>query len=195
MPTQSTFRDGLLSVIRHSAEPMVFSDPHRPDNPIVAANAAFVALTGYEESEIAGRNCRFLQGAKTDPETVRRIAASLRDQQGCIQWLANYRKDGSEFYNLLFISPVFAPDGTLLYFFANQHNLSEGGPDLDEFAIGPAHMPTPQHAEFHRLIQQIGATEPDAGARALESTLAAIREVAFFSTRLAAGPADRLQQP
>ncbi|MFC6773801.1 PAS domain-containing protein [Methylobacterium gregans] len=47
--------------------PMTITDPHRSDNPIVFANDAFLRLTGYVRSEVEGRNCRFLQGADTDP--------------------------------------------------------------------------------------------------------------------------------
>jgi len=38
--------------------------------------------------------------------------------------LLNYRKDGSAFWNALFISPVFGPDDKLIYFFASQLDVS-----------------------------------------------------------------------
>ena len=41
---------------------IVISNPLLPDNPIVYANAAFEKITGYKQTEIIGRNCRFLQG-------------------------------------------------------------------------------------------------------------------------------------
>ena len=53
------------------------SDPHQPDQPIVFANRAFRRLTGYEEEEILGRNCRFLQGAKTDRDAVARVREAI----------------------------------------------------------------------------------------------------------------------
>ena len=188
---------GLLAAIHHSTEPMVLCDPHQTDMPIIAVNAPFEALTGYSTDEIIGRNCRFLQGPETDPVTVKKMRACFEQQQGCIQWLVNYRKDGSMFWNLLFISPVFAPDGRLLYFFANQHDLSSETPlTLDGFVLGAAHMPAPELTEFHSLLTDIGrgvqagahGTEAIHQARALEATLDAARKVAYLATRLQAGP-------
>ena len=191
MYQDQTLRDGLLATLRHSTEPMVLSDPHQADMPVVAANAAFEALTGYTQAEIIGRNCRFLQGPATDRPTVARIGACLQDGQGCIQWIVNYKKNGRQFWNLLFISPVFGADGRVLYYFANQHDLSAEPPlELDTFPLGTAHMPVRAQAEFHLLLGDIGrATGAAAGPdRLLESTLGAARQVAFLSTRMEAGP-------
>ena len=54
MPSPIT--QALLAAIEHSGEPMVLSDPHLPDHPMIAANAAFAAMTGYPHEEIVGRN-------------------------------------------------------------------------------------------------------------------------------------------
>src|SRR3954452_24475220 len=56
---------------------MVVPDPNQPDCPVVYCNQAFLDLTGYAEAEVLGRNCRFLQGPDTDPDTVRRIRDGL----------------------------------------------------------------------------------------------------------------------
>lgn len=44
------------------------------------ANNAFLNLTSYEESEVLGRNCRFLQGAETDPVAVRQLRDAVGTQ-------------------------------------------------------------------------------------------------------------------
>ena len=43
------------------------------DNELLYVNAAFEKETGYSYDEAVGQNCRFLQGEKTDPETISRI--------------------------------------------------------------------------------------------------------------------------
>lgn len=179
--------DGLLAAMRLSKEPMVLSNPRLPDNPILAANAAFTDLTGYTEAEFAGRNCRFLQGARTDREVVGRMGASLRAGQGCVQWLLNYRRDGSRFWNLLFISPVYGAGGELLYFFANQHDLSgDATLDMAEVRLGESHMEAPEQAQFHALLGELGG-DAAGDARSLETQLAAVRQVAALSRGLQAG--------
>ena len=190
MATDQVLLDGLLAAMRLSSEPMVLSDPLQDDTPIVAANTAFAELTGYPEADIVGRNCRFLQGARTDRDTVRQMGDCLRAGQGCVQWLLNYRKNGSTFWNLLFISPVFSADGQVRYFFANQHDLSGEVPlDKAEVRMGAAHMASPVLTEFHALLEQIGRARGPATdhARALESTVAAARQVAVLSRDLAVG--------
>jgi PAS domain S-box-containing protein len=100
--------------------PMLVTDPRLPDNPIVFANGAFLDLTGYAREDILGRNCRFLQGAMTSRGTLDHIREALTERRPIAVEILNYRKDGTAFWNALFIGPIFGPDGELLHFFASQ---------------------------------------------------------------------------
>lgn len=117
--------DPFAAAVRATRMAMIITDPRRLDNPIIYANDAFLRLTGYTRLEVTGRNCRFLQGPETDLDTVARIRAAIRSEQDVSAELVNYRKDGSTFHNALFISPVHDEDGTLLFFFASQLDVSE----------------------------------------------------------------------
>ncbi|MFE1603129.1 PAS domain-containing protein [Methylobacterium sp. ID0610] len=110
----------FITVLERTRQPMILTDPHLPDNPIVFANAAFQALTGYAEEDLVGRNCRLLQGPGTDPETVARIRAAVAEGREVRSSILNYRKDGSPFWNELFVAPVFDEAGNLINFFASQ---------------------------------------------------------------------------
>ena len=101
------------------------TDPHRPDNPIVYANQAFVEMTGYERDEIVGHNCRFLQGPGTDPGAVKRIRAALDRREVRVIELVNYKKDGTPFWNSLHVGPVFDETGELTHFYGSQWNVTE----------------------------------------------------------------------
>ena len=68
---------------------------------------AFLALTGYSWEEVRGRNCRFLQGARTDPEAIALIRQAIANQQATRVSLINYSKTGRLFRNLLALRPVF----------------------------------------------------------------------------------------
>lgn len=100
-------------------------DPHRPELPIIFANRAFRTLTGYEEDEVIGRNCRFLQGPLTDQREVDKIRAALRSEDVVVVEVLNYRKDGSTFWNALHLGPIYRDDGTLIYFFGSQWDVSD----------------------------------------------------------------------
>jgi PAS domain S-box-containing protein len=101
------------------------SDPHHPDHPIVFANRAFRQLTGYSEEEIVGRNCRFLQGPKTDPEPVARIREAIANEDVVVVELLNYRKNGTTFWNALHLGPIYNDAGDLVYFFGSQWDVSD----------------------------------------------------------------------
>lgn len=116
----------LAESIRLSPIATVISNPRLPDNPIVAANTAFCALTGYEESDIVGRNCRFLAGENTEPWLTERIRQALRDLRPSLTEILNYRKDGSPFRNAVLIAPLFGADGEVAWFLGSQVEVDPG---------------------------------------------------------------------
>ncbi|MBP1183073.1 PAS domain S-box-containing protein [Methylobacterium sp. PvR107] len=110
----------FIAAFERTPQPMVVTDPRLPDNPIVFANPAFLALTGYAAGEVLGRNCRFLQGPDTDPAALAQVRGAMAGRKEVKVQLLNYRKDGSTFWNELYLSPVFDEAGELLNFFASQ---------------------------------------------------------------------------
>ena len=188
-----TITDALLTAIAHSTEPMALSDPRLPDHPIVAVNAAFEAMSGYKAEEIVGRNCRMLQGPGTDTETARKLGRVIASGEGCVEWIVNHRKDGTAYWNLLFMSPVRDQQGDIIHYFANQHDITKGLPErLSEVNFGRAHMPAEVTAEFQRLVHEIASeagTNGPADARALEAVVGAARRLAQASTNLKPGAA------
>jgi PAS domain S-box-containing protein len=118
--TAPAYDRAFLSAFRHTRMPMPVTDPTLPDNPLVFVNAAFLDMTGYAESEVLGRNCRFLQGSETDPEAVSRIRRALAAGEEITIDILNYRRDGSSFWNGLYICPIRDPDSRIRHFFASQ---------------------------------------------------------------------------
>jgi PAS domain S-box-containing protein len=118
-------QDLALVAVERTRMPMVVTDPRKPDCPIVLANQAFLDLSGYAADEVLGRNCRFLQGPDTSPETVRRLSEGLARHEAIDVELLNYRRDGSSFWNALHLSPVHDQAGRLAYYFGSQWDVSE----------------------------------------------------------------------
>ncbi len=112
--------DPFAAAFKATRMPMIVTDPSQPDNPIIFCNTAFERLTGYSSEEIVGRNCRFLQGADTNRETVARIRAAVEAGSDIAVDILNYRKDGEAFWNALFLSPVRDDNDKIVYFFASQ---------------------------------------------------------------------------
>lgn len=114
----------FFAAVETTRMPMIVTDPKRDDNPIIFANQAFLELTGYGSEELLGRNCRFLQGPETDRSIVAQVREAVEARREISVELINYRKDGSTFWNALFISPVYNDAGELIYFFASQLDVS-----------------------------------------------------------------------
>ena len=115
----------VFAAVEATRTAMVVSDPRLPDNPIIFANRAFRELSGYDETELIGRNCRFLQGPGTDPADVARIREAVAARREVTCDLLNYRRDGTGFVNELHISPIFDESGELRYFFGSQTDLAQ----------------------------------------------------------------------
>jgi PAS domain S-box-containing protein len=119
-----THSDMFFAAVETTRMPMIVTDPHQPDNPIIFANNAFLRMTGYGRDELVGHNCRFLQGPETDRDTVDEIRLAIANSREFATEILNYRKDGSTFWNALFISPVFNKAGEVVYFFGSQLDVS-----------------------------------------------------------------------
>ena len=62
----------------HALQGITIADPNLPDCPLMYVNEAFCRMTGYDQDEILGRNCRFLQGPETDKAALARIKIAMQ---------------------------------------------------------------------------------------------------------------------
>lgn len=116
----------MPAVLRHAIEQspgcISISDMREPDQPLIYVNQRFLNLTGYKAHEVIGRNCRFLQGPLTDPETAKEIRSIISNKQSGSVQIVNYRKDGTTFFNLLKLSPVFDDQKQLIAYIGIQED-------------------------------------------------------------------------
>ena len=104
---------------------MIITDPRQADNPIVFANASFLRMTGYSRDEVIGANCRFLQGPDSDQASIQLLREAIEARTDIAIDILNYRKDGSTFWNGLYVSPVTTASGELQFFFASQLDVTD----------------------------------------------------------------------
>lgn len=107
-----------------TAEGVVIADCTQEGMPIIYVNSGFTAMTGYSAQEVLGRNCRFLQGAGTDPQAKEAIRQAITGRQPCSVEILNYRKDGSPFWNRLSITPVRDGLGQVTHFIGIQTDIT-----------------------------------------------------------------------
>jgi PAS domain S-box-containing protein len=106
-------------------EGIVITDPALKDNPIIFANRAFRQITGYDQVEIVGRNCRFLQGDDRDQPERAELKAAIEAGEPVQVELRNYTKAGVLFWNRVSVSPIFDELGALTHFVGVTHDITD----------------------------------------------------------------------
>src|SRR4051812_5764342 len=81
-------------------------------------------MTGYDRGEIIGRNCRFLQGEDRGQDARWILKDAVQKGSSVSVELRNYRKDGSLFWNELYMSPVKNSSGVITHFIGVQNDIT-----------------------------------------------------------------------
>ncbi len=112
--------------VEASVNPVLIVSAIDPDMPLVYVNRAFEQVTGYHREEVIGRNCRLLQGADRSQPELEKIRRAIAEQRDGRALLRNYRKDGSLFWNMLYLTPVRDPrSNQVSHFVGVQHDITE----------------------------------------------------------------------
>ena len=135
---------------------------------LIHANQNFCTSTGYTLNEITGRNCRFLQGPKTNKDHIRNISDALNKREPTFQEIINYTKSGQEFVNRLILLPL----GDYILGFQNKlpnkeklislHDLEIGKSDINHYINNPLtivansmHIKNNRFTKAQRSIERI----------------------------------------
>jgi PAS domain S-box-containing protein len=159
----------FVAAAERTRMPMVFSDPKIPGNPIIYANDSFLALTGYDRNEVLGGTYHFMMGPDTDPAARAQIDAALHDSYDANPEVRYYRKDGSEFWAAIFISPIFDENHTVVHHFASFLDITRRKRDEDR---------------HHLLVEELD--------HRLKNTLATVQSIAAQTLR-AGGVNERVR--
>lgn len=104
---------------------ITLADPSQDNEPLVYVNDAFEEMTGYTVDEVLGRNCRFLQGEATDPEKITALRTAIDEEEPITVEIRNYRKDGTQFWNKLTVTPIYSAAGNLVRYLGTQEDITE----------------------------------------------------------------------
>ncbi|MGH8296818.1 MAG: diguanylate cyclase domain-containing protein [Steroidobacteraceae bacterium] len=112
-------------IIDSAPEGVVVCDAMASDHPVVYANAAFAAMSGYAVDALLGKNLRVLQASDREQDGRERIREAVERGETARVLMRNYRPDGSLFWNEVMIQPVRDCAGQLTHFVAYYRDASE----------------------------------------------------------------------
>jgi diguanylate cyclase (GGDEF)-like protein/PAS domain S-box-containing protein len=132
-------------LVETAPEGVVVVDAQDPEQPVLYANPAFSALTGYPAEELLGRNLRLLQSDDTGQDGRHRLREALGKGETCRVLLRNYRKDGTVFWNEMTVQPLRDAQGAITHFVGHHRDAGErlrmdARPTRD--SLSGAHQPT-----------------------------------------------------
>ena len=167
---------------------MVFADAKETDHPIIFANDAFLSLTGYAREEVLGQSLNFLMAHAADAEALAQIEAEFQGSSGEGSEINYRRKDGSQFWAALFISPVRDEEDDLVQYFASFVDLTRHKDEeaQSKMLIGELnHRVKNTLAIVQSIIWQALRTDADPKAirEAIESRLSALSRSHYLLTR------------
>ncbi|TPG12824.1 HWE histidine kinase domain-containing protein [Sphingomonas oligophenolica] len=104
--------------------PMVFTG-EEPGHPVIFANDAFLALTGYARDEVLAKSFQSLLAVGVDAETMPIVEAAFRGECETDPEIHYKRNDGSEFWASMFVSPVCDDTGAIVQQFVSLVDLTD----------------------------------------------------------------------
>ena len=181
-PARSRGMNAFVVAAETSRIALVFTDGMRDENPIIFANDAFIALTGFDRPEILGAPLRLVLSDLADPKIAVQINAAL-EEDGGYTWDARCRRaDASELRVSAFIRPVHDRDGVVRQNILSLlerapaadrspehrlalHALYEQTPGFIAISEGPEHRFVFANASYRRFVGRdhlVGMTVADA---------------------------------
>ncbi|MES2264434.1 MAG: EAL domain-containing protein [Pseudomonadota bacterium] len=107
-----------------SANAIMITSARAPLYQIEYVNPAFERVTGYRRDEAIGCSPEFLLAADRAQPGVRDILAAFHGKREGKAMVRNYRKDGSLFWNDLYIAPVRDESGEVNHFVVIQYDVT-----------------------------------------------------------------------
>jgi diguanylate cyclase (GGDEF)-like protein/PAS domain S-box-containing protein len=130
MPTNNEVKNNSIDialankVINAANDGITVTDLSLVDQPLIFINQAFEHMTGYKQSDVIGKNCRFLQGRLCDQPEIFIIRQAINNLTTCRVTLKNFKKDGTLFWNELSLAPIFDENGKARYYVGVQKDVT-----------------------------------------------------------------------
>ncbi len=110
--------------IEASANAIIIVSARSPDFEIEYVNPAFERITGFATEEMLGKTFRALQNDDWDQPGIEEVRTALRERTEAHVTLRNYRKDGTMFWNEVYVAPVKDVAGNVTHFVVTQYDVT-----------------------------------------------------------------------
>lgn len=117
---EQRFTESLSPILNSAIDKLsigiAVTEVHQAEKSIIYCNQSFEKLSGYNRCEIIGKQWHLLDGEGTDPKETLRLCDAIENREECSATLKNYRKDGTEFWNDVLISPIQDKQGQVTHY-------------------------------------------------------------------------------
>ena len=120
--------------IESSFNAIIIADITRPGFPIEYVNPAFERITGYSAQETLGRPADFLVDADVDQAALVELRLALRERREARVVVRSYRKDGTPFWNEVYVAPVRVDKEVPEHYVAIFNDITDARNDAEQLA-------------------------------------------------------------
>jgi len=123
---QAARQNDLYNAVVNSLDAgVVVTEYRNKEHVIVSVNPAFTRITGYAPEDVMGKHPRLLQGDDVDEAAQEETRAAIRKNNAMHVVRKSYRKDGTAFWNDLYLSPILDDHGHTIQWVGLVHDVTE----------------------------------------------------------------------
>lgn len=121
-----------IAALEAAANSIVITDA---DGHIIWANSAFTTLTGYNLTEVFGKNPRFLKSEAHPSEFYKELWDTIMANKVWHGEIVNKKKDETLYIEEMTITPVYFEPEQKLYFIAVKQDVTQKRKDIEEMRM------------------------------------------------------------
>jgi two-component system cell cycle response regulator len=115
----------LRGVLDASPEGITVCESRQADQIALYVNSAFERLCGFTSEELIGKDLRCLQSWDREQEGRSQLREAISRGESGRVLMRNYRKDGSAYWNEVFIQPMRGTDGAVTHYVGFHRDMGE----------------------------------------------------------------------